>query len=139
MNSIASDSDLREKKDEIMQAEDKLLKTVSRCEKLEMSQWRRCTDVSFLQFKERELKKNEIFVGERSSLQIEVFTDQDYSDEESVKTLPLFRNESGKQLLQDLLGYKLKNTDGRIVLGTIMLIVGLDFSVQTAMRCSAET
>lgn len=61
---VASYIDLREKKGEVAQAQQKLVKRVECMEVLEISWWRICADVSLFQFKECERKEEKIVAEE---------------------------------------------------------------------------
>lgn len=66
--SLARDMDLAEMKEKLSQAEENLLKRMEFNEEPEISWWRMCTDVSFLQFKEDGCEEHEIVDEERFTL-----------------------------------------------------------------------
>lgn len=59
---MARDMHLKEKKEEIAQAREKLLESVKDDEKLENSFWRTCAAVSLLQFEKGEGENKEVVV-----------------------------------------------------------------------------
>lgn len=62
---MAIDMDLRDKKEEIAQAQEKLLTRVGRSEKLDLSWYRARADASVLQFNKGECKEDKIMLRER--------------------------------------------------------------------------
>lgn len=64
-----------------------------------MSWSRTCANVSFLQFKERESKEDDIVVEARSILKSAVRAVQGCSAGYSAETLTLFRNDVGEQVM----------------------------------------
>lgn len=54
---MASDIDLKQKKEKITQAQGKLLRKVEGGKELDISQWRRYADVSLLQFRKMNVRR----------------------------------------------------------------------------------
>lgn len=136
--SLASDMDLIEKRWEIQQVQEKLMKTLEGSEELEMAWWSTCADASSLPFKKGDCEEDQIIVEVRPSLQREVLAVQWYSAGESAETLKLFRNEAVGQELRDFLGYDPKRKQCSKLKGTIMSIARLDACVATVICCPVE-
>lgn len=136
---VSSDVDLKEKKEEIRQAQEKLLKTVEGSDELDMSWWRTCTDVSLLQFKSTGCEEEDE-IGEREGIYLQsgVSAAADTGADDVGETLALFRNETAKQVFKEFLGYDPKREDGSYVHGTIMSIARLDAWVATVVLCLVE-
>lgn len=92
---MASDIDIREEKEKILQAQEKLQKLMKDSGELHMSWWKTFTDVSLFGFKEIKREEDGRMVEERSLLQSGVPAAQDYSAGGSVETLKLLQNEVG--------------------------------------------
>lgn len=83
-------------------------------------------DISRLQFRDGDPKKDGTAVEERSLLQSEVSTAQRYFARHSAETLPLFRKKCNDQMLRDFLDYDTSWKDGNFAERTIMASDRLD-------------
>lgn len=81
-----------------------LLERAEGSEKLDISWWRICVDLSLLQFRENEYEEDQAVVVEQSSLQCGVPAVHGSFAEKTAKTLALFRNDAEKQMLRYFLG-----------------------------------
>lgn len=116
---VLSSMHLSEKKEDIAQAEERLMKEMQGSEQLEMSNLRRCVEVFFVQFKKGICEENGTVLEERSLLQSLVAVVQGYYARESAEIITLFRQEVEKQEMRDSLGYDLKWKDKSYVEGTV--------------------
>lgn len=97
---MARGMDLTEKKEEIIQAQEKFRKIVDCSEEREMTCSTTCADVSVLLFKEEKREKDEIVIEEWFALQGCVPAVHDYSAGERIEMLTLLRNEGWQQVLR---------------------------------------
>lgn len=89
----------------------------------------------FSPFKACNHDEDKIVAKEWYSLLSVVPVVQGHSENENAEMKTLFRNELGKQKLQDFLGYVPSRKGGRYVEGTIVKLTKLDVTLAFVIRC----
>lgn len=111
---VTSDINLQKEKEEVTQAQEKLLKRPKSRKELELFCSRTCADLSLLQLNKCERNKDEIVAEELFSLPSERPAVQYYSARERAETLRLSRNDSevllGRMKLKDKLRFSVMIT-----------------------------
>lgn len=122
---MASDVHLRNRKNETLQAPERLPEMVEESEELQMYLSRMCVDISTFKYKNGEREKDETGVEERFLLRSGMSGVKSYSGAERVEMLPLLRYEVAEQVLPHLLEYDPKRMNRSDMEGKLCQLIGL--------------